>query len=196
LEGKQREFIQHFDETFLRLERRMYSFDEQQRKGIHSFEFFLDERLMESVERLLVPCLLLIILEQVSPVSYNQSKICPNASWSCNGITFANNNTIGNFPYTLFIPTNNTIFTARHDNGQIVIWRNASVTPTTTIPISLSYPYSLFVTDDEEIFLSINYPYPLVDRWESNSTRLSSMMMVCSSGVARKSWVGGRRPLS
>ncbi|CAF4153825.1 unnamed protein product, partial [Adineta steineri] len=31
----------------------------------------------------------MMILNQLSAVSYNQPKICPNASWGLNGTTFA-----------------------------------------------------------------------------------------------------------
>ena len=69
---------------------------------------------------------------------------------------------------------------ARYHGGQILIWRNASATPTTTILANLSYPSSLFVTGDEQILVNNDYPNPQVDRWLSNGTRHSSLMSGCS----------------
>ena len=156
----------------------------KENKRVSSVGIFIEKRQMESSGRrpiLLLSCFLLILFEQVSAISYNQLKICPNASWNANATTFANNNTIGNWPYVLFIDTNNTIFTVRDKDGRILIWRNASVTLTTTISTNRSYSYSMFITDNEEIFLSGDYPYSRVDRWKSNGTRISSLMSGCSS---------------
>ena len=154
----------------------------KENERVRSVSIFVEKRRMEAIDRLpmlLLSFFLLNVLEQVSPISYNQPKICPNASWNLNAITFANNNTIGNWPHVLFINTNNTIFTIREDVSRILIWRNASVTLTTSIFINRTYPRSLFVTDNEEIFLSSDYSYSQVDRWMSNGTRLSSLMLGC-----------------
>ena len=69
---------------------------------------------------------------------------------------------------------------ARYDTGQILIWRNTSVSPTKTIVTNLSSSWSLFVTGDEEIFVDGGYANNRVDRLTSNGTRLPSPMSVCS----------------
>ena len=60
---------------------------------------------------------------------------------------------LGAYPLALFINSKNTIFMARRDNGQILIWDNTSVNPSRTIFANLSSPASLFVTTDEQIFV-------------------------------------------
>ena len=76
--------------------------------------------------------------------------------------------------------TLNTLFVANRQNGQILIWRNGSLNPTRTILVNLSSPYSLFVTDDEEIFVDNGSPNLRVERWTSNGTQLPSPLSVCS----------------
>ena len=129
------------------------------------------------------PSLISIELILAWVISVNQPKLCPHASWNPNAITFVDNITIGTHPFSLFINTKNTIFTARHDNGRILIWRNASIHPTTTILAHLSSPWGLFVSEDEQIFANDSQVKERVDRWTSNGTRLASPMSVCSPCV-------------
>lgn len=131
-------------------------------------------------------CLSLVSIKiiLVSVISFNQPKLCPNASWNPNATTFANSGIVGTNPFALFINTNNTIFTARRDNGRILIWRNASVNSTTTILTSLSSPWGLFVTCDEQIFADNGQTNNRVDRWTSNGTTLASSMSICLQCLA------------
>ena len=69
----------------------------------------------------------------------------------------------------------------RFDNGHILIWRNASVNPTTTIVANLVSPWILFVTNDEHIFADSGFTNSRVDRWTSTGTRLSPPMSLCSA---------------
>ena len=73
---------------------------------------------------------------------------------------------------------------ARQDDGQILIWRNASVNATTTITTNISYPQSLFVTNDDQIFVDNGNRNGQVDQWTWNGTRLSSSMFFCSTPCA------------
>ena len=92
----------------------------------------------------------------------------------------ADSSTIGIEPYALFVNTFNTLFVAHPQNGRILIWRNGSVNPTTTIVANLSSPSSLFVNDGEEIFVDNGLTSKRVERWTSNGTQLSSPMSICS----------------
>ena len=130
---------------------------------------------------LLVSCFLLVVLEQLSAISFNQPKFCSNAFWNPNATTMADNNTVGISPYALFVNTNNTLVTARRDNGRILIWRNVTVNnptpPTTILLVNLSSPFSLFGTDNEQIFVDGGSSLGRVQKWSSNGTRLSSTML-------------------
>ena len=71
------------------------------------------------------------------------------------------------------------VVVARQDNGQILVWRNGSSDPTTTIAANSSAPWSLFVTSDDQILVGNDPQYRGVDRWTLNQTRLSSPIFVC-----------------
>ena len=76
----------------------------------------------------------------------------------------------------MFINTYDTIFAARQDTGQILLWLNGSINPTSTILANLSTPWSLFVTSDKDIFVDNECPNVRVDRWTVNQTKLPSPM--------------------
>ena len=112
--------------------------------------------------------------------SFNRPKLCPNASWDTNATTFATNGTIGSYPYALFINRNNTIVAANPSNGQLLIWSNGSSSVTTNILANMSSPYSLFVTDDDEIFVYNGNVCSerRIDRWSLNNPTLLSSIPV------------------
>ena len=113
--------------------------------------------------------------------SFNQPKLCPDASWNPNATTFANSTTVGSNPRALFVNTDNTVFVARSDYGQIVIWQTGNSTPTNINPTNALYPSSLFVTADDQIFVDNGgFPRYRVDRWSSDRVQLPSPMLVCN----------------
>ena len=109
--------------------------------------------------------------------SFNQPKLCPDASWYPNGITFPNSASLGDTYNVVFVNTNNTVFVNSHSTGQILIWRDGNSTPTTITPASVSNPHSLFVTADNQIFLGYGVHSNRVDRWSSNQTQLPSLTL-------------------
>ena len=113
-------------------------------------------------------------------MSFNQPKLCPNASWNPNAITFENDTTSYISYNVLFVNTNNTVFMTRHDTGQILIRRDGNSTPTTITPASVSMPHSLFVAAGNQIFVSNSGHDNRVDRWASNHTQLPSLMIAGS----------------
>ena len=106
--------------------------------------------------------------------SANQPKLCPNATWDPDGITFANNITIGANPYGLFINSNNTVYAANNENGHILIWLEGSAGPTGMIPTNSTSPSSLFVSPMGEIYVDNGNAYQRVDVWRENATNYSS----------------------
>ena len=112
--------------------------------------------------------------------SFNRPRFCPNASWNPNATNVANSSTIGSQPYALFVNTFNTLFVANYQNGRILIWRNGSINPTTTILANLSNPSSLLVNDDQQIFVDNGNTSKRVERWTSNGIQLPSPMSICS----------------
>jgi hypothetical protein len=113
----------------------------------------------------------------VIAIPFNQPKFCPSATWNATGITFANSNTLGAYPYGIFININNTVFVANQWYNLIQVWFEGIINPTTiTAPIN-SYPWSLFVTITDDIYINNNYNND-VDKWTFNSTSNFSTLNV------------------
>ena len=90
-------------------------------------------------------------------VSYNQPKFCSSASWDPYAITFADNNTIGTFPYGIFVNTNNTVHVAESSNGRVNIWAEENLNLSRTIFDNSSNSFSLFVTTNGDIYIDDGY---------------------------------------
>ena len=110
--------------------------------------------------------------------SFNQPKFCPNATWNPNATTLASSGTVGSFPRSMFITTNNLIVVPNRSNGQIIVWSNGSSNPTSIIPANLSDPWSVFVTNDNQIFVDNNSPNNRIDKWALNMTLFDSPMSI------------------
>ncbi|CAF4069526.1 unnamed protein product, partial [Adineta steineri] len=113
-------------------------------------------------------------------ISYNQPKLCANASWNSTAITLATNATIGTGPIGLFVSSNNTVYATSQTNNWIKVWLNGNTTPSRTISGDLSQPYGLFVTDNGDIYVDNAHLNMRVDKWGTNSNSSVPAMYVCS----------------
>ena len=86
-------------------------------------------------------------------VSFNQPKLCPNATWNKNGTALADNNAIGSHPQAIFINTNNTVYAANYLDGRIHIWLEGSTNSTSIIAPNSTDAYTLFVTPQGDIYI-------------------------------------------
>ncbi len=114
-------------------------------------------------------------------VSYNQPTFSSYALWNPNATTFADNNTIGQYPFDIFINTNNTIYVPNQQNGQIIIWleENNTLTRNNSTNGNLSNPYSLFVTISGDIYIDTLNSFGGVSKWTSNLTSGILTMRTC-----------------
>ncbi|CAF3960926.1 unnamed protein product [Adineta steineri] len=125
--------------------------------------------------------LILIIIGQVSAVSYNQPKFCSNVSWNQNATIFANSSTIGTTPYSIFINTDNTVYALNRIHNQIQIWLNDSINLTRTISGGFSNSWSFFVTTNGDIYVDNTNASSSVDKWALNSNSSVPVMYVSSA---------------
>ncbi|CAF3751894.1 unnamed protein product, partial [Rotaria sp. Silwood1] len=114
-----------------------------------------------------------------SAISYNQPKLCPNATWNSTAITFATSSVVGSYPQGIFVDTNNTVYVAHRTNNAVLVWFNESTTLTQNISGGLSYPYGIFVTDIGDIYVDNGYSNSRVDKWRSNATTSVPAMYMC-----------------
>ncbi|CAF4136055.1 unnamed protein product, partial [Adineta steineri] len=124
--------------------------------------------------------LFLSIVRQISGISYNQPKLCANATWNQTAITFANITTVGTQPVGMFINTDNSVYVADQANGRIQVWLNGSTTLTGNYSGGLSVPYSVFVTDNGDVYVDNGNTNYRVDKWGWNSTSSVPAMYMCA----------------
>ncbi|CAF4019132.1 unnamed protein product [Adineta steineri] len=129
--------------------------------------------------------LLSLFIGQTSGISYNQPKLCANASWNSTAITLATSATVGALPIGIFVSSNNTVYVADQTNNRIQVWLNGNTTPSRTISGGLIKPTNLFVTDNGDIYVENAYSNMRVDKWGTNSNSSVPAMYVClqCSGV-------------
>ncbi|CAF1019455.1 unnamed protein product [Adineta ricciae] len=96
----------------------------------------------------------LSIGEIVGVVSFNQPRFNSCTAWNGDAITFAANGTLGNRPSAIFIDSNDAIYGADADNSQIIIWYTNNTNKTITMNNSLTTPNSVFVTNQQQIYIS------------------------------------------
>ncbi|CAF1369391.1 unnamed protein product [Adineta ricciae] len=123
---------------------------------------------------------LLMIIEQISGISYNLPKLCANATWNPSAITFANSITVGNYPHGIFVNTINNVYVADHMNGRILIWLNDSTIPTKILSGGLNSPTGIFSRENGDIYIDNGYVNYRIDKWGSNSTSSVPAMYTCS----------------
>ncbi|CAF1293135.1 unnamed protein product [Adineta steineri] len=123
--------------------------------------------------------LLSLFIDQISAIAYNLPKFCANATWNPVAITFADVTIIGTYPYGIFVNTNNTVYVPDRLNNRVQIWANNSATPTNTISGGLNTSYSLFVTDNGDIYVDNGYANNRVDKWAFNSNSSVPAMYNC-----------------
>ncbi|CAF4002100.1 unnamed protein product, partial [Adineta steineri] len=114
-------------------------------------------------------------------LSFNQPKFSPTPIWDSNGITFANQSTVGQYPYAIFVNTNNTIYVANRENDVIVMWQEESVNPTNIITGSFITPYSLFVTSNGDIYIDDGEENGRVQKYSAETNNFTTVMNVNSS---------------
>jgi hypothetical protein len=102
-------------------------------------------------------------------VLYNQPKICVNATWNANGITFANQSTVGEKPHGIFVDYNDTIYVADHTNGRILVWFKDSTNPVREFTVPLFWLTSLFVAMNIDIYFENPNEAGRIEKWPLNS---------------------------
>ena len=112
-------------------------------------------------------------------VSYNLPKLCPNASWNASAVTIASSDLIGDDPWAVFVNTNNTVFAADRATGMVRVFLEGSSIPIRNLSGNLSVPYSIFVSDDNDIYVDNGEVNLQVDRWSPSATSAVSAMYVC-----------------
>ena len=109
----------------------------------------------------------------------NRPKLCWNATWNSQGITFSTMSTSGRSPRGIFINNRNTIYVADRTHHSIQVWLDGQASPTKTVSSDLNSPYALFVTINGDIYAD-NGAKKRIDMWTMNSTMSTMVINVTS----------------
>jgi hypothetical protein len=121
------------------------------------------------------------LLFSILVLSFNQPQFCPTVNWNPNGITFANKSIVGQSPLGIFVNTNNTIYVVNRQKSQIIMWEEGSINPTKIIDANFTYPRSLFVTFNGDIYIDDGVRKGRVKKWISTTNEFVTVMNVSSS---------------
>ncbi|CAF1224496.1 unnamed protein product [Adineta steineri] len=113
------------------------------------------------------------------PLSFNQPKFSPAATWNSNGIIIANRSIVGERP-AIFVNTDNTIYVANRENNKIIMWQEESANPTKTIRGNFT-PDSLFVISNGDIYIDDGVANGRVQKWIAETNIFVTVMNVNSS---------------
>lgn len=141
---------------------------------IHPSQYLLAESCREHVARILFLC-------RLSGKSYNQPKLCLNASWQSNATTVASKSLVGLQPVGIYVNTDNSIYVADRQNERVLVWHNKSSTPTKMLSGSLNNPWSIFATIDGNIYVDNGGFNNRIDKWMLNATSSTPVMTVHGS---------------
>jgi hypothetical protein len=114
-------------------------------------------------------------------LSFNQPKLCSTAFWDTNEITFSNDTIIGSSPTAIFVDINNTIYVLYRENKKILVWFNDTIDPIEIISDHFSNSYSIFVTNNGDIYINNGASYGRVDKWISKRNSFIDVMNINSS---------------
>jgi tripartite motif-containing protein 71 len=107
-------------------------------------------------------------------LSFNQPKLCPNASWDPEGILFS---TAVSEPFGLFVHISNAVYATEQETAQLQVWSSQGGIPTETISYYLNNPGAIFVTLNGDIYVDNGNNFQVL-KWISGATSAVDVMNV------------------
>jgi hypothetical protein len=120
-----------------------------------------------------------ISVDHLLALSFNQPKFCGNATWNATATTFAATNLVGGYPYGLFVNQNNTLYVANREQNRIIMWREGAMAPNRNFSGNISSPYTLFVSEQDDIYFDNGLTFGRVDKWSSNASSAVPALFTC-----------------
>ncbi|CAF1456279.1 unnamed protein product, partial [Adineta steineri] len=108
---------------------------------------------------------------------FNQPKFCPAATWNSFGTVFSAKNIISGTPHSIFITPNNSIYVLAQGTPNIYIWLNSSVNLTMTITVPGLPLQSIFVQNDNELYIERGTSNKrTIEKWILNTNSSTPVM--------------------
>ncbi|UJR12805.1 hypothetical protein I4U23_016978 [Adineta vaga] len=114
------------------------------------------------------------MIRLLSGLSFNQPKFCASASWNSSGTNLLRLDVI--FPYSIFITTNNSIFIGVDELSSIYVSFNYLIKVTKINSFIPTITTSIFVQNDNEIYVQTLIPEPTIIRWILNTNNQTPVM--------------------
>ncbi|CAF0810955.1 unnamed protein product [Adineta steineri] len=121
-----------------------------------------------------------LLMKDSFALSLNQPKFCATATWNPIASTFAKQLIAGQAPLAIFVNTNNTIYVGDRQKNRIIIWQEESVNPTKIIHGNFTWPTSIFVTSNGDIYIDDGIINGRVQRWIAETNTFVTVMNVKS----------------
>ncbi|CAF1225475.1 unnamed protein product, partial [Adineta ricciae] len=102
--------------------------------------------------------IVLILLYEISALSYDQPKLCPTAKWNQDASPFAGVHDVGTEEHAvlIFIDANNTFYVTSDAKNQVIVRSHITVDPTTISYVDFSVADSIFVSNNGDIYIAAN----------------------------------------
>ena len=118
---------------------------------------------------------LFILLFTLGP-SYNQPKLCPNAVWAANGITFIDAHEVGLYPNGVFVNRKNLIYVSSYALNLVLAWSTQSATLVRNVSGGSNGSLSVFVTINDDVYVDRTFWDRRIDKWTSSSLNSTPVM--------------------
>lgn len=106
-----------------------------------------------------------------SGISYNLPRVCAHPIWEPNGITIANETSLGRLDFDIFVHVTNRLYVYSKFTNSVSVWLNGSLVDNHTILNLGMNQTSLFVTFDGEVIINyFNQHFSEIIRHSNNAT--------------------------
>ncbi|CAF1660655.1 unnamed protein product, partial [Adineta ricciae] len=119
-------------------------------------------------------------LENLCGFSLSIPRFCSKPAWNQNGITFAEQSTIGSKPFSIFINKKDSIYSLNREKKQILIWDESNIQSSIIIPSGVADLYSLFVALNGDIHID-NGINGRINKWTMSTKKFSNETIISSS---------------
>lgn len=111
----------------------------------------------------------------------NEPQLCVSSLWHSDGITFADESTIGDYPTTVVVNKNNVVFIVATNLSEVQMWSEGAGNSTEIISNDLENPYGLALSKYGDVIIDNGYAQNFVEKWSPKTLSSTIVMTVNES---------------